>query len=106
MIDEKQVREADAAVTQAVTTFVSEFELMWGRWENVAPGYVIESTLLDFWPPISRPSQDRRRRTPGRLPGLRSRDRCRRYLRLTTSEVPVAQTRRSAPRSRTSDVVL
>ena len=62
MIDEKQVQEADAAVTRAVTAFVSEFESMWGRWENVAPGYVIESTLLDFWPPISRPSQDRRRR--------------------------------------------
>jgi hypothetical protein len=31
MIDEKQVREADAAVTQAVTTFVSEFESMWGE---------------------------------------------------------------------------
>jgi hypothetical protein len=39
MLDEKQVQEADAAVTRAVTAFVSEFESMWGRWENVAPGY-------------------------------------------------------------------
>ena len=46
MIDEKQVQEADAAVTRAVTAFVSEFESMWGRWEDVAPAYVVESTLL------------------------------------------------------------
>ena len=46
MIDEKQVQEADAAVTRAVTAFVSEFESMWGRWENVAPGYVIEMLEL------------------------------------------------------------
>ena len=45
MVDEKQVQEADAAVRQAVSAFVSEFESMWGRWENVAPAYVIESTL-------------------------------------------------------------
>jgi hypothetical protein len=31
MIDEKQVQEADAAVTRAVTVFVSEFESMWGE---------------------------------------------------------------------------
>ena len=30
MLDEKQVHEADAAVTRAVTAFVSEFESMWG----------------------------------------------------------------------------
>jgi hypothetical protein len=53
MIDEKQVQEADAAVTRAVTAFVSEFESMWGRWENVAPGYVIESTLLELCTELS-----------------------------------------------------
>ena len=53
MVDEKQVQEADAAVTQAVTAFVSEFESMWGRWENVAPGYVIESTLLELCTELS-----------------------------------------------------
>src|SRR6476620_334597 len=53
MIDEKQVQAADAAVTRAVTAFVSEFESMWGRWENVAPGYVIESTLLELCTELS-----------------------------------------------------
>ena len=79
MLDEKQVQEADAAVTRAVTAFVSEFESMWGRWENVAPGYVIESTLLELCTEFrSGPRyQDRRRtgdsevaRCAGRLPGL------------------------------------
>ena len=53
MIDEKQVQEADAAVIQAVTAFVSEFESMWGRWENVAPAYVIESALLELCTELS-----------------------------------------------------
>jgi hypothetical protein len=48
MADEKQVQEADAAITQAVSAFVSEFESMWGRWKNVAPAYVIESALLEL----------------------------------------------------------
>ena len=53
MVDEKQVQEADAAVTQAVRVFVSEFESMWGRWENVAPAYVIESALLELCTELS-----------------------------------------------------
>ena len=58
MIDEKQVQEADAAITEAVSTFVSEFESMWGRWENVAPAYVIESTLLELCTELSVLSAD------------------------------------------------
>ena len=53
MVDEKQVQEADAAVTRAVTAFVSEFESMWGKWENVAPAYVIESALLELCTELS-----------------------------------------------------
>ena len=33
-INEKQIEEADTAIEQAVTTFVSEFESMWGRWRR------------------------------------------------------------------------
>ena len=58
MIDEKQVQEADAAITEAVSAFVSEFESMWGRWENVAPAYVIESTLLELCTELSVLSAD------------------------------------------------
>ena len=53
MLDEKQVQEADAAITRTVTAFVSEFESMWGRWENVAPAYVIESALLELCTELS-----------------------------------------------------
>ena len=53
MLDEKQVQEADAAITRTVTAFVSEFESMWGRWENVAPGYVIETSLLELCTELS-----------------------------------------------------
>ena len=53
MADEKQVQEADAVVTQAVSAFVSEFESMWGRWETVAPAYVIESALLELCTELS-----------------------------------------------------
>ena len=38
MIDEKQVQEADAAITRAVTAFVSEFESMWGDGKTSPPG--------------------------------------------------------------------
>ena len=58
VIDEKQVQEADAAITEAVSAFVSEFESMWGRWENVAPAYVIESTLLELCTELSVLSAD------------------------------------------------
>ena len=53
MVDEKQVREADAAIAQAVGAFVREFESMWGRWENVAPAYVIEGGLLELCTELS-----------------------------------------------------
>ena len=53
MIDEKQVREANAAVTEVVGSFVSEFESTWGRWENVALAYVIESALLELCTELS-----------------------------------------------------
>ena len=58
MIDEKQVQEADAAITETVSAFVSKFESMWGRWENVAPAYVIESTLLELCTELSVLSAD------------------------------------------------
>ena len=38
---DRQFEEADAAVTQAVTRFASEIESMFGKWEAVAPPYII-----------------------------------------------------------------
>ena len=43
---ERQFREADAAVAEAVAVFISEIESMSGRWEAVAPAYILESVLL------------------------------------------------------------
>jgi hypothetical protein len=54
VINEKQVEEAAAAVSEAVTGFVSEFELMWERWEDVAPAYIIESTLDELCTELSK----------------------------------------------------
>ena len=38
--------EAGAAVTLAVTQFVNEIDLFFGKWEGVAPSYIVESLLL------------------------------------------------------------
>jgi hypothetical protein len=45
---ERDFHEADAAVTRAVTTFVSELEEMFGRWEIVSSSYILESALLEL----------------------------------------------------------
>jgi hypothetical protein len=42
-----QFAAADAAIERAVTTFVSKFERMCGKWEAVASAdFIIERTLL------------------------------------------------------------
>ena len=43
---DRQFEEADAAVTQAVTRFASEIGSMFGKWEAVAPPYIIQSQNL------------------------------------------------------------
>jgi hypothetical protein len=45
-MSDRQFREADAAIERAVATFISTIERMEGRWESVAPTYVIETVLL------------------------------------------------------------
>ena len=54
MADDRQFDEADAAVTQAV----SEFESMWGRWDTVAPSYIVESALLELATELSALTDD------------------------------------------------
>jgi hypothetical protein len=39
---ERQLREADAAVDKAVADFISQIETMSGRWDAVAPAYILE----------------------------------------------------------------
>ena len=43
---ERQLREADAAVDKAVADFISKIESMSGKWDAVAPAYILESVLL------------------------------------------------------------
>ncbi len=43
---ERQFQEADAAVDQAVAAFISEIKSMSGKWEAVAPAYIVERVLL------------------------------------------------------------
>ena len=76
---------------------------MWGRWENVAPGYVIESTLLELCTELSVLAPDIKTvagpATVKLLDALAAyRDSelttaVRRFLRLTTLPVPVDSTR-------------
>jgi hypothetical protein len=42
----RQFQQADAAVDKAVATFMSKIESMSGKWDAVAPAYVIERMLL------------------------------------------------------------
>ena len=43
---ERQFQEADASVDQAVAAFISEMKSMSGKWEAVAPAYIVERVLL------------------------------------------------------------
>ena len=54
MGDDRQFDEAHAAVTRAAATFVSEIELMFGKWEDVvAPSYLVEVALMDLSTAVS-----------------------------------------------------
>ena len=45
---DRQFDKANAAIERAVATFISTIERMEGRWESVAPTYVIERVLLEL----------------------------------------------------------
>ena len=51
---DRQFDEADAAVTQAVTRFASEIQSMFGKWEAVAPPYIIQNMLLELSEEVSK----------------------------------------------------
>jgi hypothetical protein len=51
---ERQFQKADAAVDQAVAAFMSEIEPMLGKWEAVAPQYILEHVLLALCTEVSR----------------------------------------------------
>ena len=46
MEDQQQFREADAAVDKAVAVFISKIESISGKWDVVAPAYILEGVLL------------------------------------------------------------
>ena len=51
---ERQLREADAAVDNSVADFISKIETMSGRWDGVAPAYILESVLLALCEEMTR----------------------------------------------------
>ena len=51
---ERQFQEADAALEGAVTTFMSEIEPMLGKWEAVAPAYIVERLMLALCTEMSK----------------------------------------------------
>ena len=79
---ERQLREADAAVDKAVADFISQIETMSGRWDAVAPAYILESVLLALCEEMTRLIDDpdlanvmgeamlKAIRCAGRLPGF------------------------------------
>ena len=50
--------EADAAVKRTVTAFMSQIELMFGKWEAVTPAYIVEGALLELCEEVSELAED------------------------------------------------
>jgi hypothetical protein len=42
----RQFQQADAAVDKAIAAFIGKIESMSGKWEAVAPAYVVERVLF------------------------------------------------------------
>ena len=55
---DRQFEEANAAVAQAVTEFLSEVDLMIGRWDAVDPTYILMAVLMDLSSGLSDLGED------------------------------------------------
>ena len=55
MADDQEFKEADAAVAQAVKTFVGEIEQMFAKWD---PTYILEAVLLELATDLSDLTSD------------------------------------------------
>ena len=42
----RQFQEADAAADKAIAAFIGKIESMSGKWDAVAPAYILERVLL------------------------------------------------------------
>jgi len=45
---QRQFQEADATVDQAVAAFISTIKSISGKWDGVAPVYIVERALLEL----------------------------------------------------------
>ncbi|TMJ57891.1 MAG: hypothetical protein E6G79_11175 [Alphaproteobacteria bacterium] len=45
---ERKFQEADATVDQAVAAFISKIKSISGKWDDVAPVYIVERALLEL----------------------------------------------------------
>ena len=55
---DQQFDEANAAITLAVTQFVSEIDSMFGKWEAVAPSYIVENVLIELCTEVPKLADD------------------------------------------------
>ena len=55
---DQQFDEANAAITLAVTQFVSEINSMFGKWEAVAPSYIVENVLIELCTEVPKLADD------------------------------------------------
>jgi hypothetical protein len=51
---EQQFQKAAAAVDQAVATFIGKIESMLGKWDAVAPAYIVERMALAMCAEMSK----------------------------------------------------
>ena len=45
---ERQFQEANAAIERAVIAFANKIEQLFGRWEAVAPSYIVQRALREL----------------------------------------------------------
>ena len=57
--EDLQFEQANAAINKAVNKFVSEIELMFGRWKDVvAPSYIVENALWQLCTEVPKLADD------------------------------------------------
>ena len=64
---ERQFQEADAAVDRAVAAFVIKIERMSGKWQAVAPAYIVERVTLALCEETSKLIDDSETASPAML---------------------------------------
>ena len=54
----REFQEAGDAVRRAVTAFIGQIELMFGKWEAVTPAHIVEGALVELCEEVSELAED------------------------------------------------